>query len=108
MWIASKHAKGMSLRYDESLNLTPSFKTQNTQLTAVPQKRLLFYLPPQFWQVIFQNYLPKLRKIPSFWQVISKIICQNKEKNIEFWQVIYKIVCQNPRKKRYLCVYLMM
>ena len=54
-----KHAEGMSLRYDESLNLTPFFKTQDTQLTAVPQKRLLFYLPLQFWQVIF------------------KIICQN-------------------------------
>ena len=59
LWIASKHAEGMSLRYDESLNLTPFFKTQDTQLTAVPQKRLLFYLPLQFWQVIF------------------KIICQN-------------------------------
>ena len=59
LWIASKHAESMSLRYDESLNLTPFFKTQDTQLTAVPQKRLLFYLPLQFWQGIF------------------KIICQN-------------------------------
>ena len=106
MWIASKYAEGMSLRYDESLNLTPSFKAQDTQLTAVPQKRLLFYLPPQFWQGIFkiicqnqekyrvlarypQNYLPKSRKISSFGKLFKKLFAKTQE-------------------KRYLCVYLMM
>ena len=77
----------MSLRYDESLNLTPSFKTQDTQLTAVPQKRLLFYLPP------------------SFGKVFPKLSAKTK-KNIKFWQVIYKIICQNRGKYRVLASYL--
>ena len=77
----------MSLRYDESLNLTPSFKTQDTQLTAVPQKRLLFYLPP------------------SFGKVFTKLSAKTK-KNIKFWQVIYKIICQNRGKYRVLASYL--
>ena len=79
MWIASKHAEGMSLRYDESLNLTPSFKTQDTQLTAVPQKRLLFYLPPSFGK-LFSKLSAKTEENIRFWQGISKIICQNRGK----------------------------
>ena len=96
MWIASKHAEGMSLRYDESLNLTPSFKAQDTQLTAVPQKRLLFYLPPVLASY-FQNYLPKPRKISGFGKVFPKLSAKTEE-NIEFWKGISKIICQNQGK----------
>ena len=94
----------MSLRYDESLNLTPSFKAQDTQLTAVPQKRLLFYLPPVLASY-FQNYLPKPRKIPSFGKVFSKLPAKIK-KNTKFWQGIYKIACQNQEKYQVLASYL--
>ena len=93
----------MSLRYDESLNLTPSFKTQNTQLTAVPQKRLFFITPPVLASY-FQNYLPKLRKISSFGKVFPKLSAKT-EKNIEFWQGIFKIICQNQEKYRVLVRY---
>ena len=69
----------MSLRYDESLNLTPSFKTQNTQLTAVPQNGCYFIYPPSF-DKLFSKISAKTEKNTEFWQGISKITCQNQEK----------------------------
>ena len=88
----------MSLRYDESLNLTPSFKAQDTQLTAVPQKWLLFYLPPPSFGKLFSELSAKTEKNTEFWQGIHKIICQNQEK----YQVLasyFQNYLPKPKKK---------
>ena len=63
-----------------------------------------YFICPPVLASYFQNYLPKLRKIPSFGKVFFKIICQKQEK----YQVLasYLQNCLPKPKKKGIFVYI--